>query len=1147
MKKRILDLSEMMAKSIWTIFIGTILIIEISAFAQEGGEQPPVKPLTRTVKIQRDLDLLNPAAIRRAILDLMKDYPEQYAEGEKYLSVLDKYEKRLPALREALVSGDYGILREAEDILAWQRKVLLANPLLDFDKLLLIKRKPSGDDSRYQGSPNQTQGLGKFLGLPQQSSWQLHTMKDVTNWDNEIDILTSIKNEGGFETLFRPSEGRLVNEMDLYFDADKIMFSMPDEQKLWQIYELGIDGKGLRKISGQNQPDVHNFDSCYLPNGRIAYVSTAPFQGVPCNAAVNVGMTYLMDADGTNIRQLCFEQDHNFCPTVMNDGRILYLRWEYTDIPHVWARILFTMNPDGTTQREYYGSGGYWPNGIFFARPVPNHPTKVVGIVTGHHVGRVGELILFDPAQGRNSVNGVVQRIPGYGQEVKPVIEDKLTIESWPKFLHPWPLSDKYFLVACKPRPDDLWGIYLVDIFDNLLCLKEVEGYALLEPVPIRPIKRPPIIPEKVDLSRQDAIVYLQDIYAGPGLQGVPPGSVKQLRLFTYHFSYHKVAGISHRVGADGPWEPKRVLGTIPVNADGSVLSRVPANTPISIQPLDNQGQALQLMRSWMTAMPGEIVSCTGCHEKQSTVPPSQPALALQKPPSEIQSWYGPVRGFSFQREVQPVLNKYCVSCHSNQPNGQERANPDLRADQNKYVVLTDERPEIKVIENMPKNELVGKYSGVFEPSYVELRRFVRVGGFESDIRLLNPCEFHANTSPLFQMLKKGHHGVKLDTEAWNRLTTWVDLNAPCHGTWQEIVGLEKAQEGGYQRRLELRHLYGGDIGDPEIYPEAEQLEIEPIKYPEETKKKIIVPEVLGWPFDTEQARRYQQEEEPWRKTIDLGQDVTIELVRIPAGQFIMGSSEGHEDEQPLTCVEIEKSFWMSKYEISNEQYARFNPSHDSKFEHKGSWIFSENHLGWPLNQPKQPVVRISWEDALAFCQWLSKETGLKTNLPTESQWEWACRSGTSGSFYYGNSDDDFSAFANMADATIRELAYDTDGRYTMDLLPRESRYNDGQLVTAPVGTYQPNAWGLYDMHGNVWEWTRSQYHSYPYLDQDGRNETQSISDRVVRGGSWYDRPERCRSGFRLSYPPWQKVFNVGFRIIIESDSTSSLMVKNND
>jgi hypothetical protein len=164
----------------------------------------------------------------------------------------------------------------------------------------------------------------------------------------------------------------------------------------------------------------------------------------------------------------------------MADGRILYLRWDYTDTPHVWNRVLFTMNPDGTGQSEFYGSNSYWPNSLFHARPIPNHPTKFVGIVTGHHVGRAGEMILFDRAQGHHETEGVVQRISDRHGRVEPLIEDKLTQHSWPKFLNPYPLSDKTFLVSCKPTPDSLWGIYLVDVFDNVVLLKEEEGRALL-------------------------------------------------------------------------------------------------------------------------------------------------------------------------------------------------------------------------------------------------------------------------------------------------------------------------------------------------------------------------------------------------------------------------------------------------------------------------------------------------------------------------------------------------------------------------------------------------------------------------------------------------------------------------------------------
>jgi formylglycine-generating enzyme required for sulfatase activity len=793
------------------------------------------------------------------------------------------------------------------------------------------------------------------------------------------------------------------------------------------------------------------------------------------------------------------------------------------------------MNPDGTGQREFYGSGGYWPNGIFYARSIPDHPSKVVGVVTGHHVGRVGELFIIDPARGRQATDGVIQQIPARGRTVAPLIEDRLTMESWPKFLHPYPLSDKHFLVSCKPTPDDLWGIYLVDVFDNMVLIEELEGYALLEPIPFRRRKRPPVIADSIDEDATTALVYMEDVYRGPGLRGVPHGEVKQLRLFTYHFGYQAIAGISHRVGADGPWEPKRVLGTVPVEEDGSAMFRVPANTPISMQPLDGEGKALALMRSWTTAMPGEVVSCVGCHEKQNTTPPNQNTIAAKRRPSKIESWHGPVRGFSFAREVQPVLDKYCVACHNGiQADG--HVSPDLRADQGKFVVLKSGNPQPHVVAGKSKNELFKKWNGVFEPSYFELRRLVRVGGLESDIRLLNPGEFDAETSELVQMLKKGHYGVELDDEAWDRLYTWIDLNAPCHGTWRETLGVAKTQRD-HGRRIELRKLYAGiDDEDPEAISPRATAPVEPIRPELPPPAEVKVPQVAGWPFGEAEAKRRQMAAgAKVRRTLDLGDGVQIDLVLIPAGRFVMGDPNGCGDERPLSVVEIKKPFWMGRCEVTNEQYGRFDPSHDSRFEHKGSWVFWEHHLGWPLNGPKQPVVRVSHKEAEQFCRWLSEKIGERESLPTEAQWEYACRAGTASPLWYGDVDDDFSAAANMADVTIKQLAYDTDGRHTADLVPRDARFDDNSLVTADVGTYRPNAWGLCDMHGNAWEWTRSAHRPYPYAETDGRNAPQNGDPMVVRGGSWRDRPERCRSAFRLSYPAWQRVYNVGFRIVCET------------
>jgi formylglycine-generating enzyme required for sulfatase activity len=551
-----------------------------------------------------------------------------------------------------------------------------------------------------------------------------------------------------------------------------------------------------------------------------------------------------------------------------------------------------------------------------------------------------------------------------------------------------------------------------------------------------------------------------------------------------------------------------------------------------------------------MTAMPGETLSCVGCHEKRNTAPPAHTTIAGTRPPAAIEPWRGPTRGFSFGREVQPVLDKYCVGCHNGQPDQQGRQIVDLRGGQNAFVVFRGGDPQGQVVRDVPKEKLLGKYGGVFPPSYLTLRSFVRAGGLESDLHVLPPMEFHADTTELIQMLRKGHHHVQMDDEAWDRLYTWIDLNAPCHGTWAEVTRIPGDQR---RRRCELRKLYGGVEEDAEEVPEVAAAPVQPIvpePEPEENTrvalaarqpvqetradKPPVPPSAPGWPFDAAEAARRQQSAGPLARTITIG-GVRIDMVKIPAGSFVIGDAGGYPDERPLTVVKIDKPFWMSKHEITNRQYAEFDPTHESRFEHRTSWIFSEQYLGWPLNGSEQPVVRVSWNQAMAYCRWLSQQTGQQFTLPTEAEWEYACRAGTATPLWYGGLDADFSPAANMADYSIRNLAYEGWRPRSPDIAPRDARFNDHALVTAAVGSYRANPWGLCDMHGNAAEWTRSKYAPYPYRADDGRNDPAADGQRVVRGGSWYDRPQRCRSALRLAYAPYQRVFNVGFRVVCQS------------
>ena len=695
------------------------------------------------------------------------------------------------------------LLGEAETSTKWRRfaelyvtayglrkRIALSNPLVNFDQLLVVRRGVT--------SP--------ALGLPQ--NWQSNCVLPTSGYDDEIGRLSLHTPGAQVKTLYRPQTPVFVGDIDLHFDADRLLFSSVNNAGQWQVFEIQVEGTGLRQVTRGEQPDVNNYDACYLPDGRILFCSTASVTAVPCvNGSTTVANLYRTDANGEEIRQLCFDQEHNWCPTVLESGRVLYLRWEYTDTPHAHDRVLFSMNPDGTEQREFYGSNSYWPNSLFYARPIPGAPGQFIGIVGGHHgVPRMGDLVLFDIARGHREAEGVVEQIPGRGKKVEARIEDQLVDNSWPKFLHPYPLSDKYFLVASQPGPGSLWGIYLVDRFDGMVLLKEEPGYALLEPIPLRKTPRPPVIPDRIDPTRKDALLYIADIYEGEGLQGVPRGTVKRLRLLTYHFLYPGMGGPQGVVGMEGPWDIKRIIGSVPVEEDGSALFRIPANTPISLQPLDAEGKALQLMRSWLTAMPGEVLSCVGCHENQNAAPPATLGLVASRPPAEITPWYGPLRGFNFAREVQPVLDKHCVCCH--RPDSP--ANHDGR--------LADLRGTQWIQDYTSLFHYGGQDAGHFTVSYAELHRYVRRPGLESDYHTLVPLEFHADTTELVRMLARGHHGVRLDAEAWDRLITWIDLNAPFHGTWSEIAGPERVKRLA-ERRRELLKLYAGVDDDPEAIP----------------------------------------------------------------------------------------------------------------------------------------------------------------------------------------------------------------------------------------------------------------------------------------------------------------------------------------
>jgi formylglycine-generating enzyme required for sulfatase activity len=1026
-------------------------------------------------------------ALRLAVEDLAATFGDRYPGAQGWLG-------RLGAMEAKYEAADAAARKAMEpEFRALQSEALLANPLLAFGKILLIRR---------EAPPSEGLNGGR-MGLPQ--NWQGNCALPRQGVVNEIATLSPLRPDGALTTIYRPAKPVVLADIDLHTDGERMLFCMPaGSNNSWQVFEMRADGTSLRQVTQGFPPDVDNYDPCYLPHGDILFASTACIAGVPCvGGGSRVANMFRSAADGSAARQLTFDQEHNWCPTMMEDGRILYSRWEYTDTPHYFSRLLFAMNPDGTAQRAVYGSNSWWPNSTFYARPIPGQPNRLVAVISGHHgVARMGELLLFDLNRGQYEAEGVMQRIPGRGRPVEPIIVDGLVNASWPKFVHPFPLAEegthagagRYFLVSMKPDPGRPWGIYLVDVFDNLVLVREDPAAALFEPVPLVASRPAPAIPDRVDLSKHDALVYLSDVYTGEAMRGVPRGTVKSLRLFAYHYAYPGTGGHIH-IGIDGPWDARRILGTVPVEPDGSAAFVAPANTPIACQPLDAQGRAVQVMRSWFTAMPGETLSCVGCHEKNYEAPPSTTAAAFRRAPSAITPWRGPARPFSFQREVQPVLDRRCAGCHD----GSKPGLPDFRADGG------------------------GQFRN-FMPSYVALHPYVNRPGPESDYRVRPPMEYHAETSELMQRLRKGHHGVELDAEDWDRLITWIDLNVPDHGTWAEQGKLNPKFAA---QRVEMRKTYANRAEDYEVYPSDP-----PAKPAFVAPAKVAAPppadvRLDGWPFDAAEAAR-RQAGGTRAFAIDLAPGIRLDMVRIPAGSFVMGSEEGFADERPRAAVKIDRDFWMSHVEISNAAYELFDPAHDSGAI--SQYNKDHNHPGQPADRPTQPAIFVSWTRATEFCRWLSARTGRTFSLPTEAQWEYACRAGTGTPMHYGAVDADFSKLANLADRRISELTF----RDSPKWIPRIESVDDGAIVTENPGRYPANAWGLQDMHGNAAEWTRSLYRPLPWRDDDGRNDEAADGLRVVRGGSYWDRPVLARSSARLALEPWGRYRTVGFRVVCE-------------
>ena len=593
------------------------------------------------------------------------------------------------------------------------------------------------------------------------------------------------------ETLLA-DPGGVIRDPDVSYDGRRILFAWKksDREDDYHLYEMDVETRKVRQLTfGLG---VADYEGIYLPGGDIIFNSTRCVQIVDC-WWTEVSNLYRCNGDGGAIRRLTFDQVHDNLPTVTEDNRILYTRWEYNDRGQIYPQPLMQMNPDGTNQSDFYGGNSWFPTTILHARGIPG-TQKAIAVAAGHHTRQTGKLILLDPARGRQENGGAqlvaperetpAERIDQYGQKGE-------------LFQYPYPLTENDYLVTYHPvgwdwksRLGPLTGIYFMTRDGRRELLARDATIPCAQPIPLRPREARRPRASLVDYGKDTSTCYVQDVYIGPGLAGVPRGTIKTLRVVAIDY---RIAGIGSN-GNGGPgggalvstpvsigngtWDPKIILGDATVYDDGSVFFSLPARTPVYFQLLDERGQMVQTMRSWTTLQPGENASCVGCHEHKNSTPAASLPLttAVDTGVEPLRPFYGPPRGFSFRKEIQPILDAKCASCHSA---GQDEPVLTGEAVTDDFAKRHWNRAYLNLTHARPDNDQ-GRWRGQAE------HPLVNWVSSQSAPPMLPPYAAGAATSGLIRLLTEGHEGVQLSRKEMDKLCAWLDLGVPFCGDYVE-------------------------------------------------------------------------------------------------------------------------------------------------------------------------------------------------------------------------------------------------------------------------------------------------------------------------------------------------------------------------
>ncbi len=509
-------------------------------------------------------------------------------------------------------------------------------------------------------------------------------------------ILLSLSKSGGKiketqEVLIDCPNG-VLRDADVSEDGKTILFSWKQSASDdYHLYEMTLATREIRQLTFGS--GIADFEPQYTANGNIVFSSSRCIQTVDC-WKTPVSNLYMCGPDGENIVRLTYDQVHTTFATTTTDGRVIYTRWDYNDRTQMWVQGVFQMNPDGTNQTELWGNNANFPTTLLHTREIPGESDMYISIVSGHHTRQAGKLVTLDLSVGRNSKDAVSYVFPDSNSNKNGSVDNQG--QQGPLYKYPYAISKDEFLVSYAK---DGWlsgnergtpfNICLMNTSGEKIVL--VEGTEALPASQIVPIKKREMFERAsmVNYSSTTGTYYVGNVYEGPSMEGIEVGTVKYLRVVEIVYREYAVgATVASGSGSSDPftpiatgngaWDVKAVLGIVPVEADGSVLFKVPALTPVYFQLLDANGDVIQTMRSWTTLMPNETFSCVGCHEDKNTVPPaaSNVTLAMQKGVQELQPdfWQDEdfdcyeeeAVGFDYLTEIQTILDKSCVQCHSN-------------------------------------------------------------------------------------------------------------------------------------------------------------------------------------------------------------------------------------------------------------------------------------------------------------------------------------------------------------------------------------------------------------------------------------------------------------------------------------------------